>query len=292
MTDNTERSFRDKWEHNQQLAFSATLEDGHEISRWILERNGFAGKQELERFLADKTAVLDAGCGNGRVTALLRQCSSPVRTRVVGVDLVAAEVARANLAGCANLEVRQADLLGDLSSLGQFDFIYCQEVLHHTADPERAFRNLCGLLRPGGLIAIYVYKRKAPAREFVDDYVRGQIAGLPYDEAMRIARQITALGKALAELHLEVDVPPVEVLEIPEGRYDLQRFLYHFFMKCFWNPKLNFEENAAINYDWYHPQLCSRHTLDEIRQWFGRAGLQVMHEYVDFYGITMHGRRP
>lgn len=291
MSDNTERSFRDKWENNQQLAFAATLAEEHEISRWILERNGFGGKKDLERFLSDKTRILDGGCGNGRVTALLRECSSPERTQIVAIDLVAADVARQNLSRYANLEVQSADLLGDLSSLGRFDFIYCQEVLHHTADPEGAFRNLCGLLQPGGVIAIYVYKRKAPVREFVDDYVRGRIAGLEYGDAMKVAEQITALGKTLAELRVEVEIPHVEVLGIAGGRYDLQRFLYHFFMKCFWNPTLTFSENVAINYDWYHPQLCSRHTPDEIQQWFQRAGLCVTHKHVDFYGITMHGRR-
>lgn len=62
-------------------------------------------------------------------------------------------------------------------------------------------------------------------------------------------------------------------------------------MKCFWNPELDFNENAVINYDWYHPQLCSRHTPEEVRQWFERAGPRVVHECVDFYGITMRGRR-
>ena len=289
--DNTPSSFRDKWERNETLAFDETLREGSEINRWILSRNGFASSADLRRHLEGIKRILDAGCGNGRVTALLREYSQPGHTQVVGIDLVAAEVAKRNLARYDNVDVRQADLLGDLSGLGRFDFIYCQEVLHHTADPERAFRNVCGLLEKGGEIAIYVYKRKAPAREFVDDYVRSRIADLPYDQALKVCEEITALGKALADLRLQVDIPAVSTLDIPAGRYDLQRFIYHFFMKCFWNPDLAFHENAVINYDWYHPQLCSRHTPQEVRQWFERAGLRVVHECVDFYGITMRGCR-
>jgi SAM-dependent methyltransferase len=292
MPDNTEQSFRDKWQYNERLAFTETLDEGHEINRWILGRNGFADRYGLVAYLASKTRILDAGCGNGRVTALLRECSSPERTSIVAIDLVATEIARRNLSPYRNIEVLQADLLGDLSGLSTFDFIYCQEVLHHTSDPERAFRNLCALLLKGGDIAIYVYKRKAPAREFVDDFVRARIAQMPYGDAMKVAGQITALGRALARLDVEIDVPEIEVLGIEAGRYDVQRFLYHFFVKCFWNPDLSFHENAAINYDWYHPQVCSRHTRDEVCRWFERAGLRVTHEFVDFYGITMHGRRP
>jgi hypothetical protein len=81
------------------------------------------------------------------------------------------------------------------------------------------------------------------------------------------------------------------VLGIEAGEYDVQRLIYHFFLKCFWNPDLEFEANAAINYDWYHPQLCSRHTVEEVRSWFDAAELTVVHSLVDHYGITMRGIR-
>ncbi|MCS6947726.1 MAG: hypothetical protein NZM12_08940 [Steroidobacteraceae bacterium] len=47
-----------------------------------------------------------------------------------------------------------------------------------------------------------------------------------------------------------------------------------------------------INYDWYHPQLASRHTLEEVVGWFHEAGLDIVQEHTDFYGITLRGRRP
>jgi SAM-dependent methyltransferase len=291
MSDNTAKSFRDKWERNPSLALMQTLDERSEIFKWILERNGFRSGDELRRYLADKKRVLDAGCGNGRVTALLRRFSDPDGTEVVGIDLVAADVARGNLANEPRVTILQKDLLGELDDLGRFDFIYCQEVLHHTADPARAFRNVASLLAPGGEIAIYVYAQKAPVREFVDDYVRTRIAQLRYEEAIQVSEQITELGKRLSEAKVEIEVPAIPVLGIAAGRYDVQRFVYHFFMKCFWNPELSFHDNAVINYDWYHPQLCSRHTLGEIRNWFRDTGLAIVREYVDFYGITMRGRR-
>jgi len=291
MTTNTGQSFRDKWTKNPGAFYSETLREGSEILTWILSRNGFAKLGEFAHFLQGKRRILDAGCGNGRVTALLRCHSDPARTQVVGIDLVAADVARANLGGQPNIAFYAKDLLGELSDLGEFDFIYCQEVLHHTADPKRAFLNLCDRLAPDGEIAIYVYKQKAPVREFVDDFVRERISGLPYEAAMQVAREITDLGRALAEPQLKVKVPAVPILDIQAGEYDLQRFVYHFFMKCFWNPDLTYDENVVINYDWYHPQLASRHTLPEVKAWFREAELDVVHTHVDFYGITVRGVR-
>lgn len=291
-TDNTKRSFADKWTQNTQLAFAETLRSDSEIHCWILQRNGFGDASELRRYLDGKARVLDAGCGNGRVTALLREYSQPDTTKIVGIDLVAADVARANLAGMRGVTFQSRDLLDDLTDLGEFDFIYSQEVLHHTSEPRRAFRNLCRILAPGGEIAIYVYKKKAPGREFMDDHVRQLIASLPYAEAMRVCEDITRFGQTLAEQQLKIKVPAVELLGIEAGEYDLQRFVYHFFAKCFWNPDLSFHDNTVINYDWYHPQLCSRHTPAEIREWFRQEGLTIAQENVDFYGITMRGRKP
>jgi SAM-dependent methyltransferase len=287
----TAATFREKWTRNPDLAFRQTLDETSEIFRWILGRNGFDSPAELDRFLSDKTRILDAGCGNGRVTALLRQ-HAPSESEIVAVDLAAADVARQNLEGADRVSVHACDLLGDLSALGEFDFIYCQEVLHHTGDPEGALHNLVARLLPGGEIAIYVYRRKAPVREFADDYVRGRISGLSYEQAMVECRGIAELGRQLANVGATVTVPQIDVLGIEAGEYDVQRLVYHFMLKCFWNDDLDAEANAAINFDWYHPQLSSRHTVEECRDWFARAGLEVTWEHVDPYGITMRGTLP
>ena len=146
-------------------------------------------------------------------------------------------------------------------------------------------------MTPEGEIAIYVYKLKAPIREYADDMIRGLISGLPYEDALDAMKELTGLGRALSDLDVKVTVPAVKVLGIDAGEYDIQRLIYHFFLKCFWNPAMTFEENAAINYDWYHPQLCTRHTLEEIEEWFSDAGLDVVHRCVDYYGITMRGAK-
>lgn len=288
----TLNSFREKWEQNRQLAFTETLREGSDIFNWILTRNGFAASADWSVWLGSKKRVLDAGCGNGRVTALLNKYAPP-SAEIVGIDLTAAEVARENLKTLDRVSVEQRDLLGDLSGLGRFDLIYCQEVLHHTAEPRRAFLNVCSLLEDGGEIAIYVYKIKAPIREFADDFIRGRVSELSYDDALIAMKEITELGRALAGLNVTTTLPAVKVLGIDAGEYDIQRFIYHFFLKCFWNPALSFEDNAAINYDWYHPQLCTRHTLEEVEEWFDAANLEIVHRCVDHYGITVRGiKRP
>ncbi len=290
MKNNTSVSFHDKWKNNPNLAFKETMEEGSEIRKWIVERNGFKSDQDFETYLSHKKRILDGGCGNGRVTALLRSLSA-ANTEIVGIDLVAADIARDNFKDVPNTHFFSKNLLSDLTDLGKFDFIYCQEVLHHTDDPFGAFKNLIDLLEENGEIAIYVYRKKAPLREFSDDLIRNKIAGFDYDKAMAVCDEITQFAKVVSESGQKVIVPELKAMEIEAGEYDLQRFIYHFFFKCFWNPAFSFHDNSVINYDWYHPQNCSRHTIDEILGWFESAGLKVEWQFQDFYGITIRGRK-
>jgi SAM-dependent methyltransferase len=284
----TKKSFSQKWSNNIDLAFSETLRPGSDIHDWILGRNGFVNEEAARKWLSKKQRILDAGCGNGRVTALIQKLCNK-KAEIFGIDLTASHIAATNLKDVSNVHFEKKDLLEDLSSLGIFDLIYCQEVLHHTASPVDAFNNLVKILAPGGEIAIYVYKYKAPIREFTDDFVREKISALSYEEAMLKMDQITNFGKVLSELKVNVEVPSVDVLGIKKGTYDIQRLIYHFFAKCFWNSDLNYNQNSAINYDWYHPQLCTRHTLEEVQDWFYKANLEIIHEKVDHYGITVRG---
>lgn len=292
LADNTRYSFTQKWRRNPDLFHDVTMDPHSEVHQWLMRRNGWRGLDDMRAHLSSARRILDAGCGNGRVLRLLR-AAAPSGATVVGFDVATADVARSHFEGAPGVEVHEGDLLGDLSHVGSCDFVYCQEVLHHTRDPRAAFGNLWrSCLAPGGTIAIYVYRRKAPLREYSDRFVHEQIRALDYDEAMEACRQVTAFGKALATQAGEVTVPDVEVLGIRAGTYPVQRLVYHFFLKCFYNEAAGDEASAVTNFDWFHPDLASHHEVGEVRSWFEDGGLEVSWVHEDEYGITMHGRRP
>src|SRR4029077_12253427 len=113
-----------------------------------------------------------------------------------------------------------------------------------------------------------------------------------YEQSMSVARAITEIGRQLDAAKVEITIPQLDELAIPGGTYSVQRFVYHFFMKCFWNDENSFNDNAVINYDWYRPEIATRHTVEEVRGWFLENNLSIEHEFVDEYGITMRGRFP
>jgi trans-aconitate 2-methyltransferase len=109
------------------------------------------GRAVLDRLdLRGDERVLDAGCGTGRVTALLAE--RVPAGRVVAVDGSAAmvEQARARLGDQA--DVFRADLL-DLELEEPVDAILSTATLHWIRDHDRVFARLLAALAPGGRLA-------------------------------------------------------------------------------------------------------------------------------------------
>ncbi len=106
------------------------------------------GREVLDRLTLDgDETVLDAGCGTGRVTAVLAERLP--RGRVIAVDGSPAmvEQARARLGAAA--EVRVSDLL-ELELETPVDAVLSTATFHWIADHERLFGRLHAALRPGG----------------------------------------------------------------------------------------------------------------------------------------------
>jgi SAM-dependent methyltransferase len=284
----TEESFAYIWQ--QQRDFSKA---GRAVNRaWLVERYGFASVDDMRAYFARSGRILDAGCG-GAFTASLWMTPAWGGTMWVGADISrAVDLARDQLNGIPNTHFMQADVLHLPIRERSFDVIFSEGVLHHTPSTERAFKGLVRLLKPGGELMVYVYRKKAPLREFADDYIRSILSSLRPDEATTLLRPLTAFGKALADLKTEVEIPEdVELLGIKAGRYDVQRLIYWHFAKAFWNDAYTFDENLYNNFDWYHPAYAHRHTEEEVRGWCAAAALTITHFHSCESGFTVRARR-
>ncbi len=281
----TVRSFAQKWAKHR---YYRTHTSGF-YTEWYLQRYGFFEPARLGSFLKGKEFILDAGTGAGRDAGNFAELSSAT---VFGVDATREPlvVARRDVD-----HPRVAFVQADVSRLpfpdDFFDFINCDQVIHHTPDPRATFEHLRCKLKPGGHICCYVYKKKAVIREFTDDWIRQQIGEMPIEEALKVCEGITRLGKTLAGLHVTVDIEEdIPVLGIRKGKMDLQRLFHWNVMKCFWNDGFDFFTNNIINFDWYHPQYCFRFEPDEFKAWFAR-GWEVQAWDVQEAGMSCRARK-
>ncbi len=259
--------------------------------RWYLERYGHGDLDGLRRFLEPKRRILDAGTGHGRDSEMYAQ-QAP-QAQVFGVDLSdGIHLAYAHLGHLPNLHLVQADLTRLPFAPGFFDFVACDQVIHHTPDTRRSFTALLRHLAPGGHLAVYVYKVKGPIREFCDDYLRARTTRMSPEECLRFSEAMTRFGQALSELRVEIEVPEdLPLLEIKAGRYDLQRFLYWNVFKMYWNDTQDWTSNVITNFDWYHPLHAHRHTPEEVRGWCDEEQLQVERFDVVESGISVLARK-
>lgn len=249
------------------------------------DRATFRNRTGLEPADLAGRRVLDAGCGMGRYLRVAADAGA----RVVGLDLSeAVRVAREVTTDLSDVTLIRGDLLRLPFAEGSFDHIYSLGVLDHTPDPRRAFLGLARLLRPGGRIVVWLYPREKPRVERVMNWHRAVSRRLPLPVLMALSRGLAPVGGWKRSLMA--------------SRYRLvQRLgiaLHALTIGVSMHPDP--EVRVCDTLDWYAPRFLSRHTIEEVREWFREAGLRDVSDLSpgqNFFhagqgnGINLAGRR-
>jgi len=105
-------------------------------------------REQIERLaLTGDEVVLDAGCGSGRVTAMIAELVP--RGRVYGVDVAPSMIAHAREALGERVTFLQQDLLA-LELPEPVDAVFSNATFHWIADHTALFARLYGVTKPGG----------------------------------------------------------------------------------------------------------------------------------------------
>lgn len=260
---------------------------------WLVARYGDWSQPEFWAEFGDRPLVLDAGCGSS-LTARVLIADALKTIRYVGVDISDAVDVAADALSSAGVPAAfvQSSILDLPFEEGRFDVVLSEGVLHHTPSTEKAIHAVARQLRPGGLLAFYVYRRKSPVREFTDDYIRERISDLPPQEAWDALMPLTRLGQALGELNVTVNVPEdVPLLGIPKGEIDVQRLFYWHVCKMYHRPEYSLDEMNHVNFDWFSPTYSHRQSAEDVRQWCEDAGLEIDRLHEEEAGINVFARR-
>ena len=139
--------------------FTVDREPPFPLSEWL--------KRELPWIppvpVAAKPRVLVAGCGTGHDALWL--ASNIAGSNVLGVDLSLTSLAyarrMADRLGVRNVAFRHGDILRLGTLTERFDCIASTGVLHHMREPLAGLRAIAKLLRPGGVMKLGFYSRRA-----------------------------------------------------------------------------------------------------------------------------------
>lgn len=256
----TEKIFSDKWTEVEQ---TKNVEKFYAFQfDWFLKLYGFNSEQDLKKYLATQKVIIDTGCGLGYKAAWFAKLAP--ESIVIGIDISdALNLAAKNFAHFPNLFFLKRDIANTGLKSNSIDFVACDQVIMHTEVPENTFAHLADITKQGGEFACYVYSKKALPRELIDDYFRTATHNISNEEMWQFSEQLTELGKRLSELKVEFESPAIPLLGIKEGKYDIQRFIYWNFLKCFWRDDWGFDLCKSTNYDWYAPSNAKRFSKEE-----------------------------
>ena len=194
--------------------------------------------------------ILDAGCGTGVSTDYLCHLNPGAAVMAVDISAGALEVARERIrrSGAAKavreLRIEQRSLL-DLAGEGPFDYINSVGVLHHLREPEAGLQALAGLLRPGGLLHLFLYADGGRWEIHRTQRALARLAVGSGEEGLRLGRQLLA--------------------ELPEGN----RLRQHHERR--WIVDTAADANFADMY--LHPQETS-YNLERLLAFVASAGLE------------------
>lgn len=269
----TNDAFSDKWGRYEK---SSEKEGLYEMQRrWYLDLYGFGTEESLAAFLKSRNVIFDAGCGLGYKAAWFAELAP--ESLVIGMDFSdAARQAAQNYRQLPNLFFVRGDIANTPFPDASFDYVSCDQVIMHTQNPDQTFAELTRITKNnGGEFACYFYRKKALPRELLDDYFRSRCIEMTSDQLWEMSAQLTELGKRLSELKVSFEAPDIPALGIKGGQYDIQRFLYWNFIKCFWNEELGPETSLVTNYDWYSPSNARRYSKDEVVALVEKHGLSI-----------------
>jgi len=271
---NTAEVFTDKW---SRFDPESAIKDYEKVQKkWYLDLYGFRDENELGSFLRSRKIIFDAGCGLGYKAAWFAKLSPD--SLIIAMDISDSVFQAAEYYhDMGNLFFINGDIAASGLKKASIDYINCDQVIHHTEIPEKTFAHLTSLLAAHGEFACYVYAKKALPRELLDEYFRNNSKNFSGEQLWETAEKLTQLGKSLSELNISVEVPDIPLLGIKAGKYDIQRFIYWNFIKCYWNSDISFESNVSTNFDWYAPALAKRFDENEFRMLTETNNLEIVH---------------
>lgn len=252
---------------------------------WYLKLYDFKDEKDLAHFLSQCEYVFDAGCGLGYLSEWFAALSP--KTKIIAMDISDSVcVAAERYKEIPNIYFMKGDIANTPFKDNAIDYVSCHAVIMHTENPEVTFRELSRILKPssasgGGGFSCYIYAKKALPRELVDDYFRIKCKEISYDELRQMSEQLSELGKRLQALNITFESPEIPLLGIKGGQYDIQRFIYWNFLKCYYNAELGWDNSVLTNFDWYSPSNARRYTQEEFKQMGIDNKLDLIHFHVE-----------
>ena len=192
--------------------------------------------------------VLDAGCGGGRYCKVAAEAGAIV----TGADHSSAvEKASKLCSHLDSLKLVQADLKKLPFAEASFDLAFSIGVMHHDVDTRAVFDAVAKMVKPGGRMAVWLYRKNTWWQEALNSFLRRRTTKMKPEKLESWCR----FGATLGGLPL-----------LKQSLSKVVNFSTHPIR----------ENRICDTFDWYAPEFQHHHTTDELCGWFRDAGFEGM----------------
>lgn len=245
-----------------------------------LTTNRFYKDTQWPKDLTGQT-ILEVGCGAGRFTEVVVQTGATL----VSLDYSTAVEANFRSNGARkNLLIVQGDIYRLPFPRDYFDRVFCLGVLQHTPDVHKSFQQLPPMLRPGGRLAIDVYRRFG----FFKQLTITKYWARPFTRRMkpevlypRVERYIRTMWPLTRWLH-----------QLPYGRNLNWRLLIADYQGLFPLSESLLQDWAVLDtFDMLAPAFDEPQTPETVQKWFEEAKLDQIEIGSGINGVVGRGIR-
>lgn len=215
----------------------------YEVAHDDEDRATFQAKTGVQLDELSGLKVLDAGCGGGRYCKVVAEAGG----LVTGADHSSAVEKASTL--CASLDVRLVQ--GDLKKLPfpeeSFDLVFSIGVMHHDKDTRAVFDAVAKMVKPGGRLAVWLYRKNTCPQEVLNNFLRRRTTRWKPEKLEPWCRFGALLG----------GIPIVK-----QTLSKVANFSTH--------PVR--ENRICDTFDWYAPEYQYHHSTSELEGWYKDAG--------------------
>ena len=248
------RTFDFEWKAHHEGRFEqATLWGRTPEETW----DDFLSRLMVPEARVKGAVVLDAGCGSGQFTRLIGEHDAAL---AIGLDVSdAVEEAFEFCRDQRNVQIVQGNVLAPPFKPGLFDIVWCSGVLHHTPDARRGHEVLSRLVKPGGVMYVYVFAKRFNPFRFTKDVLDALgVTRLPPRALLSLSKAFAYVSVALLwSYRMLRRLPGLRPRTARVERTVRPRTLRHLHLTWF---------------DALSPEYDTRHTEAEVTGWFQRAG--------------------
>ena len=106
-------------------------------------------------------SILDIGCGDGVHAEIIGEKRSQISSlSYVGIDISSVALKKIMERNCIHSNLIQADAIKLPFSNASFNCVFSYGSIAYTQDPREAFKEMVRVVKPGGLIGLWIYPEK------------------------------------------------------------------------------------------------------------------------------------